>query len=58
VSKGLDEVHYGDALKKANGKVLHAIFRYWIYTLEGLQNNYSKTNVCGTELIEIRSWIF
>jgi hypothetical protein len=52
--KGLDKVHYGDASKKANGKVLYATFRHWIYILEGLQNNYSKTNICGTELIEIR----
>jgi hypothetical protein len=57
VPKGLDEIHYGDASKKANGKVLHATLRHWFYTLEGLQNNHSKTNVCGIGSIEIRPWI-
>jgi hypothetical protein len=55
--KGLDEIYYRNVLKKANGKVLHVTFRYWIYILKSLQNNYSKTNVCGTKLIEIRPWI-
>jgi hypothetical protein len=26
--KGLDEIHYEDISKKANGKVLHATFRH------------------------------
>jgi hypothetical protein len=27
------------------------------YILEGLQNNHSKTNVCGIKSIETRLWI-
>jgi Fe-S-cluster formation regulator IscX/YfhJ len=57
VPKGLDETYYGNASKKANEKVLYAIFRHWIYTLESLQDNHGKTNVCGIESIEIRPWI-
>jgi hypothetical protein len=57
VSKRLDEIYHRNVSKKANGKVLYTIFRYRFYTLESLQNNHSKTNICGIKLIEIRPWI-